>query len=277
MAALDLAGRRLEWGRRTYVMGIVNVTPDSFSGDGLADPAAAVRLGLALAAAGADLLDVGGESTRPGSEPVPPELERTRVLPVLAGLRAACDLPLSVDTRRASVAEAACRAGAVVVNDISGLQDPELPGVAAGHGAALVVMHNRRSLLRDGSWYPERPYGDVVAEVAEELHDLAERAVRAGVPRERLVFDPGIGFGKTPADNLALLRGLRSLPRPLLVGPSRKSFIGHVLGLPPAERDEGTAAAVSLAIAGGADVVRVHDVRAMARVARLADAIVRGA
>jgi dihydropteroate synthase len=164
-----------------------------------------------------------------------------------------------------------------VVNDVSGLADPDMPAVAARHGAVLVVMHNRASVLRGGVMYPERPYGDVVAEVAAGLGALAARARAAGVPAERLVFDPGLGFGKSPEDNLALLRGLAALPRPLLVGPSRKSFIGHVLGLPVAEREEGTAAAVALSVAGGADIVRVHDVRAMARVARLADAVVRAA
>lgn len=194
---------------------------------------------------------------------------------MLRGLRASRRVPLSIDTRKAAVAEAACGAGAVLVNDVSGLADPELAAVAARCDAGLVVMHNRLSVLRSGSWYPRRPYGDVVADVAAELRALAERAVAAGVPPERLIFDPGLGFGKSPDDNLGLLRGLRALPRPLLVGTSRNGFIRRVLDLPIDQREEGTAAVVALAVAGGADVVRVHDRRAMARVARLADAVVR--
>jgi dihydropteroate synthase len=275
------------WGRRTYVMGIVNCTPDSFSGDGCGgDVRAAVERGLRLAAEGADILDVGGESTRPGAAPVPPEVELERVVPVIAGLRRACDLPLSVDTVKAEVAEAALEAGACIVNDVWGLRrDRRIAEVAARHGAALIVVHNRpaRPLVDGlGGMYPEVPYRDLLGEVAAELLESVRWAEEAGVAPERIWWDPGLGFGKTPAQNLELLRRLGELRlrlgpgRPLVVGPSRKSFIGRVLGLPVDQREEGTGACVALCVAAGTDVVRVHAVGAMARVARMADAVCRG-
>jgi dihydropteroate synthase len=265
-----------EWGRRTYVMGIVNVSPDSFSGDGLPDVAAAVVQGRAFAAAGADLLDVGGESTRPGAPPVPADLERARVLPVLAALRAAVPLPLSIDTYKAPVAAAALAAGAVVVNDATGLRgDPDLAAVAAAHGAALILTHNRAADASGGPLGPHHAaveYADLLAEVLRDLRRMVARAQAAGVPTEQVLIDPGIGFGKTREQNLALLARLgelRALGRPLVLGTSRKSVIGLTLGLPPDQREEGTAATVALGIRAGADVVRVHDVRSMALVARL--------
>lgn len=275
------AGPDLPWGRRTFLMGIVNCAPDSFSGDGCADAASAVARGLEQAAAGADILDVGGESSRPGAEPVPADVEAGRVLPVLAALRAA-GRPLSIDTQKADVAAAALAAGARIVNDVWGLRrERRLAELAAAHGAALVIVHNRTARPAVdglGGLYPEAPYADLLGEVRRELLEAAGWAEAAGLPRDRIWLDPGLGFGKTPAQSLELLRRLPELRLgyPLLVGPSRKSFIGRVLGLPVGQRLEGTAAAVALAAAGGADLVRVHDVAAMARVVAVADAVCRG-
>ena len=267
---LELAGRRFEWGSRTYVMAIVNVTPDSFSGDGLADDvAAAVALARQFEAAGADILDIGGESTRPGAEPLSPGDEAARVLPALRAIRAATSLPISIDTCHAAVAQAALDAGACVVNDIMGLRsDPEMAGVVARSGAALVAMHNQRG----------RQFHDVAGDIAAGFEASLALAAHAGVDPARIVLDPGFGFGWAPEHNLEMVRRLPELWRfdlPLLIGPSRKSTLGLVLDLPVEERVEGTAAAVALAIAGGADIVRVHDVREMVRVCRVADAIAR--
>jgi dihydropteroate synthase len=274
------------WGQRTYVMGIVNVTPDSFSGDGIQDPDAAIARGVFLAENGADILDVGGESTRPGSTPVDPDEELRRVVPVIWGLHQRVSVPISVDTYRAKTAEAALQAGATVVNDIWGFQrDPELAPLVARHGAHAIAMHNRRGAAASaagvGGFFPRIEYGDLMADIVGALKNSVRTLEATGVPRERIIVDPGIGFGKTPEQNFELLRRLEelgSLGLPLLVGPSRKSFIGLALGgLAPDDRVEGTAAVVALAIAKGAEVVRVHDLPAMARVARMADAIVRTA
>lgn len=263
------------WGTRTFVMGILNVTPDSFSGDGLVgagDPVpAAVAQARRMVAEGADLLDVGGESTRPGHAPVAAEEEVARVVPVIAALRAALpDTPISVDTTKAAVAEAAIDAGAHLVNDIWGVGPSDaLARVAAERGVAMVVMHNRI----------EATYADVVAEIIEDLRAALERAVAAGVPREALLVDPGIGFGKTAEQNLAVLGdlgALRSLGHPILLGTSRKSTLGRVLDLPPDERLEATLATTALGIAAGVDIVRVHDVEPNVRTARMSDAIIRG-
>jgi dihydropteroate synthase len=272
------------WGSRTYVMGIVNVTPDSFSGDGLLDSEAAIAHGLRLAEDGADILDVGGESTRPGAQPVDGEEERRRVVPVVDGLSRQTTLPISVDTYRSETAGAALEAGATLVNDVWGFRrDPALASVVAKHGACAVATHNRRAApaqdQQAGGYFPRVEYADLLADIVACLRESVEILVSAGVPRERIVVDPGIGFGKTPTHNLELLRRLRevrALDLPVLIGPSRKSFIGLALGLPPDQRVEGTAATVALGIANGADIVRVHDLPAMARVARMADAIVRG-
>ena len=277
---VDIGGRRFEWGSRTYVMGIVNVTPDSFSGDGLAgDVDAAVKQALDFEAQGADMVDVGGESSRPlgsvygeGAAPVSVDEELARVIPVLERLRGALGIPVSVDTTKTEVARRAVAAGASLVNDVWGLQrDPELADVAAQAGTPIVLMHNQLGTT----------YHDLVPDLIESLRASVDAAVKRGVPRERVIVDPGFGFGKTPAHNLELIRRLRdirdALGLPVLVGVSRKSTIGTVLGgLPPEERLEGTAAAVALAVANGADVVRVHDVQAMTRVARMSDAIARG-
>jgi dihydropteroate synthase len=270
------------WGQRTCIMGILNCSPDSFSGDGLSGVDAAVAQARAFAAAGADLLDVGGESTRPGAPPVPVVTELARVLPVLRAVRAAVPLPLSIDTYKATVAAAALAAGAAIVNDATGLRgDPAIAAVAAAGGAALIVTHNRPAVASGGplgSHHAAVGYADLLGEVLRDLRAIVARAEAAGVAPAQIVVDPGIGFGKTREQNLTLLNRLgelRALGRPLLLGTSRKSVIGLTLGLPPDQREEGTAATIALGIRAGADVVRVHDVRSMALVARLSDAIVR--
>jgi dihydropteroate synthase len=265
-------------------MGVVNVTPDSFSGDGIVDPRLAIEHAMYLAENGADILDIGGESSRPGGTPVSPKEELSRVIPVIEGLRGRVGVPISVDTRRASVAAAATAAGASIVNDVWGFRaDDQLASVVAQSGAWAVAMHNRHAVPerteRVGGYFPRVAYNDLVEEIIADLQASVDLLRRAGVPDGRIIVDPGIGFGKTPQQNLELLRRLRefrSLGFPLLIGTSRKSTIGLVLDLPPSERVEGTAATVTIAIQNGADVVRVHDLPAMARVARMADAIVRG-
>ena len=271
-------------------MGILNVTPDSFSGDGLladgspadddradvdradVDPVSvAVATGERMVAEGADLLDVGGESTRPGHAPVTADEERRRVVPVIAALRAALpDIPLSIDTTKAAVAEAALAAGADLINDVWGVgADESLARLAADHGVPLIVMHNRA----------EPRYTSLLPEVIADLQRAIERALQLGVRWDDLIVDPGFGFGKTPEHNLALLRdlgALRMLGRPILLGTSRKSTLGHVLGLPAGERLEATIATTALGIAAGADLVRVHDVQANVRAARISDPVIRG-
>ncbi len=290
--ALTLGGSTFAWGRQTYLMGIVNVTPDSFSGDGLAGDAsgnwleAAVAQAEAQVSAGAHLVDVGGESTRPGSQPVALEDELRRVLPVVEALAGRLAAPISIDTYKAEVARQGLAAGAHMINDVWGLRmDPALGHVVAEHGAAIVLMHNR-SRPKDavqaaqlGGRYVGVEYDDLLGDIARELRESVDIARAAGIPDDHILVDPGIGFGKTVEQNLELmyrLDELKALGYPLLVGPSRKSFVGYTLNLPPAQRVEGTAAAVTLAIERGADIVRVHDVEAMNRVARLTDAIVRG-
>ncbi len=263
-------GGAFVWGSKTYVMAILNATPDSFSGDGLAgNSERAGELAMAAVADGADVIDVGAESTRPGSEPVDAETELARLLPVLEAVTAQVRVPISVDTSKAAVAEAALRAGASMVNDVRGFtRDPELAAVVAAHGVPAVVMHD----------IPPDGRGDLVTSIIAELNRRLDRAVAAGIAWERLVVDPGFGFGKDWRQNLELLRRLgelRVLGRPVLAGTSRKGTIGKVLRVPEHDRLEGTAATVTLAIAAGADMVRIHDVRAMARVARMTDAVVR--
>jgi len=275
-APLRIGQLLLEPGRRTYVMGILNVTPDSFAGDGVTDVEVAVARGRAMLAEGADLIDVGGESTRPGAGPVPLEEELRRVLPVVERLARGLGAPVSVDTRKAEVARRALQAGAAMVNDVSALRaDPAMAAVLAEAQAPVVLMHWEPSAA-DGA-----PARDIVADVVAFLRERIAAAVAAGIARDRIVVDPGFGFAKTMAENLQLLRrlgALRALGCPILVGTSRKGTIGKVLGgLPVEDRLEGTAATVAIAIAQGADVVRVHDVRTMVRVARMADAIVREA
>ena len=272
-----IIGRReFAWGRRTYVMAVLNVTPDSFSGDGTrGDVDTAVEKALEFERDGADIIDVGGESTRPpsvypGSQPVSVDEEKARVVPVIRRLAASLNIPISVDTYKSSVAAAAIEAGASMINDVCGLtRDPDMVGVVAESGAPVVLMHNQSHTR----------YRDVVNDVVARLGEIRDAAVSAGVSPDRIILDPGIGFGKTIHHNLEILRRLDEfsvLSSPLLVGASRKSTIGRVLDLPVDDRVEGTAATVAVSIVGGADVVRVHDVKQMARVAKMTDAIVRG-
>ncbi|MCC6639949.1 MAG: dihydropteroate synthase [Deltaproteobacteria bacterium] len=265
-------------------MAVLNATPDSFSDggcllgpDGMPDPAAAVRLAGQLVADGAHVLDVGGESTRPGAREVPEDEEIARTVPVLEALAKATAVPLSIDTRKARVAEAALAAGARVVNDVSGLRfDPDLARVVARGGATLVLGHLRGvpETMQD-----EIAFDDCLAEVGAELAESAERACRAGVARDRLVVDPGIGFGKRTAENLALLAGAGRLRErlglPLLVGPSRKAFLGEITGDPVGERGRATIAACAVAVFAGADALRVHDVAGAARAAAVGLALRR--
>jgi dihydropteroate synthase len=296
--------RELALGERTLVMGIVNVTPDSFSGDGLgSDTEAAIAQGLRMVEEGADLLDIGGESTRPGSEPVSEEDELRRVVPVIEGLARQVSVPISIDSYKSAVARAGLAAGASIVNDISGLHHdlgagfvkpadlsrgspfdsaqgkrtprPTMAEVIAEAGAAVVIMHIQGT-PRDMQKDPK--YADVIGEISDYLEEGIASAVAAGLTQEQIAVDPGIGFGKTLEHNLEILRRLRefrALGCAVMVGASRKSMIGKILDLPADQRVEGTAATVALAIAAGADIVRVHDVKEMVRVARVADAIVR--
>jgi len=292
----QIGPRLFEWGSRTYVMGIVNVTPDSFSGDGLLATAvgdagaagagvagaavarAADALGAAVAQArrmvdeGADILDVGGESTRPGHEPVAEGEEAGRVVPVIASIHAALpDVPISIDSSKPAVVEAALDAGAALINDVWGVSpDDAMARLAAERGVPIVLMHNRATA----------EYQDFVAEFIDDMRVALARAIVAGVPRQNVILDPGFGFGKTPSHNLIVIRELarlRGLGQPVLLGTSRKSTIGRVLGgLPPEERLEGTLATTAIGIAAGVDIVRVHDVRANVRAALVADAVIRG-
>ncbi len=284
---MEIGGRTFEWGRRTFVMGIINLSPESFSGDGITDPIDAITQGLAFVEQGVDILDVGGQSTRPaysatveatvrgtGSgaqyEELDPEEELRRVLDVIAGLTAATDVPISIDTYKPSVAEGALNAGAAMINDIWGLKrDPLLAGVAAEAGVPLVLMHNQEGTS----------YGDLIPDIVASLRTSIDKARSGGVIEEQIIVDPGFGFGKTVAGNLEVLRRLsdfRELGRPILLGSSRKSTIGRILNEPGDRRVEGTAATVAIGIQNGADIVRVHDVAQMAKVVRMADAVVRG-
>jgi dihydropteroate synthase len=270
-------GRSLQLGARTLVMGIINVTPDSFSDGGvLLDRDTAVDAGVRMVDEGADILDIGGESTRPGSAPLSAAEERARVLPVIEALAARVPVPISVDTYKAAVADAAAAAGASIVNDVSGLRyEPALAEVAARRSVALVLMHMRG---RPDDMYRHASYHDVVAEVLDELRESVAFAVGAGITRERIVVDPGLGFAKEAAHSyeaLARVHEFAGLGLPILVGPSRKSFLGKALGpsVPADQRDWGTAAAVTAAILSGAHIVRVHAAAQMAQAARVADEI----
>ncbi len=274
--ATQIGGTPFEWGARTYVMGVVNLTPDSFSGDGVgSDPGTALRLASAFQEMGADIVDVGGMSTRPpsvypGAQPVSEAEETSRVVPVIEALASNLTVPVSVDTYRAAVARDALEAGAAMVNDVWGLaRDSNMATVVAQAQVPVVLMHNQNHTR----------YDDLVPDVIRSLGGMADAAVEAGVDPGNIILDPGMGFGKTAEHNLEILRRLEEfavLERPILVGMSRKSTIGLVLDLPVEERVEGTAATVALSIAGGADIVRVHDVKQMVRVARMSDAVVRG-
>ena len=267
---LSIGGQEFRWGERTYVMGIVNVTPDSFAGDGLGtDVDAAVRQAIRMREDGADLIDVGGESTRPGFQAVTEEQEIRRTAPVIGILNRELDIPISIDTSKRRVAEAALEAGAHLINDIHGFRgDSRIAGLAAKYHVPAVVMHNQRG----------RKFGDVIDSIHTGLKASIAIAGEEGLPRQNLIADPGFNFGWGQDQALEMLRRLgeiKQLCLPLLIGTSRKSTIGAVLNLPVEERLEGTAATVSIAIAHGADIVRVHDVKEMVRVSRMTDAIMR--
>lgn len=290
--ALTVRGHTLRWGARTYIMGILNTTPDSFSGDGLSADSTklverAIAQGRAFVAAGADILDVGGESTRPGAPPVSAAEERARVMPVIEALRREFDVPISIDTWKADVAAAALDAGADIVNDVWGLRLPDggwdqpMAQLVAERRVPIVIMHNRRASATVGpvgGHYPRVQYNDLLDDMLRELRENIEFGLAQGIRTAQIIVDPGIGFGKTPAQNVEVLGRLAeftSLGYPLLLATSRKSFIGLALGgLPPEQRVEGTAATVALGIQAGADIVRVHDVAAMVRVARMTDVLV---
>ncbi|MCC7119157.1 MAG: dihydropteroate synthase [Anaerolineales bacterium] len=290
--SLKVGNFTFEWGARTYIMGILNATPDSFSGDGLLAHKDAVTYALNQArefiAHGVDVLDVGGESTRPGSAPVNAEEEMRRVIPLVQAL---CenfpDVLISIDTYKAQVAEAALKAGANLINDVWALRaDADLASVAAEHQAPVILMHNRSDPasveVREklGGSYRGPEYDNLIEDVKRELLFSVELAKKAGVSESQIILDPGLGFGKTREDNLRLINQLdeiRALGYPILLGASRKSFIGFTLNLPADQRLEGTASATAIGIARGADLIRVHDVKEMTRVARMTDAIVRGA
>lgn len=278
-----------DWGRRTFVMAILNITPDSFSGDGLYNHDnwidATVDQARRFVEEGADILDIGGESTRPGSIPISVEEELDRVVPVVKALKSALDVPLSVDTYRAAVAEAVLDVGADWINDIWGLRmDPDLAEVVAQRGCMVVLMHNRskpKNVAQEGRLggrYVGVLYDDLIGDIQNELKQSIDLALEAGVDPSRIIIDPGIGFGKTVDQNVQLIEGLnhfKELGYPILLGPSRKSFIGYTLDLPPEDRLEGTSATVAIGIDRGADIVRVHDVKEMVRVVRMTDKIVR--
>ena len=277
------------WGKRTYVMGIINATPDSFSGDGVLAHddmvATAVAQAIQFVKDGADILDIGGESTRPGSQPVSSEEELSRVIPIIQAVRKAVDVPISIDTYRARVAKAALTAGANWVNDVWGLRmDDDMAQLVAEQGCPIVLMHNRSKPKdvnqeeRLGGRYVGIEYDNLFADITRELQESIQIGLNAGVKQEQIIIDPGIGFGKTVEQNVQLLNELhrfKEMGYPILIGTSRKSFIGYTLDLPPDDRLEGTAVTVTIGIDRGADIVRVHDVSAMARVARMTDKIVR--
>jgi dihydropteroate synthase len=277
-------------------MGILNLTPDSFSGDGLLikdsaadneriDTDTILEMARTFVENGADILDVGGESTRPGAQQVGADEEMRRVVPVVEKLSANLDVIISIDTYKASVAEEALKHGASIINDVWGFHaDPDIAVVAAKYHSPVILMHNRSSWAHAeikeklGGRYVGIPYENLVEDVKRELLESVSIAKSAGIPNERIILDPGIGFGKSVEQNLELvdrLEDIRSLGYPVLLGPSRKSFIGYTLSLPPDQRLEGTVAAVSIGIARGADIIRVHDVAFMSRVIRMSDAIVR--
>ena len=283
--------KKLDWGKRTYVMGIMNITPDSFSGDGVlakVDPmSSTVVQARQFIQNGADILDIGAESSRPGSDTISAEVEIGRMLPVLDAFRkdkSTAQAVLSIDTYKADTASICLEYGADWINDIWGLRaDPEIANVIADHQAVAVIMHNRskpkdvENLGNLGRSYAAAVYEDIIDDIKASLDESITIAKKAGIPDSHIILDPGIGFGKSVADNMAIINRLdefKSMGFPLLIGPSRKSFIGQTLDLPVEEREEGTAAAVAIGIARGADIIRVHDVLKMTRVARMSDAII---
>lgn len=278
------------WGEKTYVMGIMNITPDSFSGDGLMVESVMMprveKQAEIMISAGADILDIGGESTRPGSTPISEQEEIDRVVPVIEWISKRFDVVVSVDTYRAGTAEAAIRAGADIINDIWGLRaDKKMAAVAASTGAPVMLMHNRskpeNTIVREhlGKMYRGADYQNLIEEIITELLESVDIAHQAGIADEKIILDPGIGFGKSVGQNLEIINKageFRKLGYPVLLGPSRKSFIGYTLDLPPEERMEGTLASVVVGIVRGADLVRTHDIPETMKVVRMTDAIIRG-
>ena len=289
MKTLKIGNKTFDWGQRTFVMGILNITPDSFSGDGLYRQnnfvEAALRRAEKMSQEGADILDVGGESTRPGALQLSASEESDRVIPVIEALAKETDLVISIDSYKAQVVNAALSAGAHLVNDIWGLKaDPDMGSLVAKRNVPIVLMHNRSKpgneelQERLGARYVGVDYKDLLADIKQELLDSINLAQTAGIADENIIIDPGIGFGKTVEQNLTLLNRsneIREFGFPTLIGSSRKSFIGYTLDLEADQRLEGTAATVAIAIARGADLIRVHDVETMVRVARMTDAITR--
>jgi dihydropteroate synthase len=273
MPVTDCGNTVFRWGERTYLMGICNLSPESFSGDGLGgDVEATLAQARRMVAEGADIIDVGGESTRPGTGPASitdMDDELRLVIPAIERLAAELPVPISIDTYKSGVARRAVEAGAAMINDIWGLQrDPVLAAVAAGAGVPVILMSNQR----------DRPVDDIMPAVIADLERAIKQAEQAGVPPQNIIVDPGIGFGKTLEQNLEIIRRLaeiKSLGKPILLGTSRKSMIGRVLDLPADQRLEGTAATVAIGVANGADIMRVHDVKEMARLCRMSDAIIR--
>ena len=270
------------WGERTYVMGIVNVSPDSFSGDGSSDIETAVAQACRFVDEGADILDIGGESTRPGSSPITVSEEVRRVVPVIERVAARVNIPISLDSSKYEVARRALAAGALMLNDQWGLKtEPKLAELAARNNIQIILMSNQRDIggYDAGVGRDTANYKDVMTEVISSLRKSAAAAQQAGVLKENIIIDPGIGFGKTWQQDIEIIRRLSELKMlefPILVGTSRKSLIKMVLNLPANQRVEGTAATVAISIANGADIVRVHDIKQMARVCKMTDAIVRG-
>lgn len=280
--------KKLEWGKRTYIMGIINTTPDSFSGDGTlakSDPIAqAIELALQFIQDGADILDFGAESSRPGSSPIPASTEIDRILPVLQSIKKeGINIPISIDTYKAETAKVCLENGADWINDIWGLRaDLKLAEIIAAYNAPVIIMHNRsrsqavKNLGSLGNTYKTAKYKDVIHDILLDLSGSITIAKNAGVHDKNIIIDPGMGFGKSREENLAIVNRLdefKALGYPILIGPSRKSFIGQTLDLPIEEREEGTSAAIAIGIARGADIIRVHDVKKMTRVAKMCDAI----
>lgn len=269
----------LDLSRKTFIMGILNTTPDSFSDGGLHnDKDRAVEHALKMIDDGADIIDIGGESTRPGSAPVTLDEELRRTVPVIAALAKIINIPISIDTYKAAVAKRALEAGASLVNDISGLRfDPAMPGIVSAYKVPVVIMHIKGT---PQNMQLNPAYDELIPEIIYYLRESIRLALESGIPENMIILDPGMGFGKTLDHNLEIINRLqefRTLNRPILIGPSRKAFIGKILdNAPSSERTEGTAAAVTASILNGADMVRVHDVKEMAKVARVADAIKRG-
>lgn len=263
------------WGKRTYIMGIINLSPDSFAGDGLGSVEPAVDRAKRMAAEGADIIDIGGESTRPSSAPISVDEELSRVIPVLERLTKEISVPLSIDTYKLEVAREALDAGVNMINDIWGLKkEPKLAELAAQREAPIILMSNQRDISPDH----DVTFPDIMSVLISDLQRAIQQALMSGMSREDIIIDPGIGFGKTQQQNLEIIRRLEELEvlsRPVLIGTSRKSVIGRVLGLPFDQRLEGTAATVAIGIAKGADIVRVHDVKEVARVCKMSDAIIR--